>query len=473
VPLGDGVTTTRSESRFADAEMGEAAWHQDAAFEELRERAEALGAQIRNARSSLQGESGALDGVAHALSDLEDSILRARTAWQNDEPMPEWPKPSTLGRDAAPPRSEMPLPTPEAGPWDADTAEMLTRIWEAAATENHAATTSRARPSRPALQPSPPERETAQATAGLEARLAAIADRLQQALPQLDTAQWLAPIDERLQHLERQLTATLKDASVRAEPPSLAAAEAQIRAIASQVDETRRELARLEAMDERLREVMGRLEGLRPQSAETALSEAALASFAEAVAERTMDKLAPVLPRNSPPSSPADEQFEALEDMIRTYAHEARAEARSAAGVLQTLHHSVTHIIDRLEAADAGPGSEAEPESDPYGDRDLLMKAYADGARALGQTVPEPSSSDPAAPRRGSAWSLPREEMPEPDAWARHDAETHTLGELRASALRARLKAEAALEQDGESGFTALLTPGDDRLRQRGTRGRP
>jgi hypothetical protein len=60
--------------------------------------------------------------------------------------------------------------------------------------------------------------------------------------------------------------------------------------------------------------------------------------------------------------------------------------------VLKSIHHAVGQITDRLDAL--RPGERAADQglagqTDPDADRDLLLKAYREGARALGETLPD------------------------------------------------------------------------------------
>jgi hypothetical protein len=216
---------------------------------------------------------------------------------------------------------------------------------------------------RPAdLPPEPP----APRASGLDARLADIADRLQQALPGLAAAQWLGPLDQRVRQLEQAVVLASTRAMRAPEAGSLAHVETLIRDLAVQVEQTRAELGRLDAVDEHLRDMIAQFKGLA----------------------------APAKPVGPAPAEPSPERDPAhrVEALLKSSLAARRQDARAAVGVLKSIHHAVGQIADRLDALRPGERS-AEPglagQTDPDADRDLLLKAYREGARALGETPPD------------------------------------------------------------------------------------
>jgi hypothetical protein len=349
--------------RGRGADTGEAAWHHSEAFEYLSARADCLNARLEAARASLGGERlDLLAGLDHAFDGLKGAIRRLRVAWESDAPWPPQPQP------VAPPRRR-PQPIGPAGaaepdPWDAETAEALTRVCEIAALENQR------RAMRPPLDPAGSARGAAERVApsasALDARLAELADRLQQALPRLDLAQWLGPIEARVRQLEQDVAATQPQGGRRPDATGLAGMETRIRDLAELVERTATELGRLDDIDARLREVIAQLKRL------------------SAVSER--------------PASTSDPTH-ALEALFKSSLAARRQDARLAVGVLKSIHHAVGELAQRLDqwrhgerVADA---SATGYQSDPDADRDLLLKAYREGARALGETLPEVASAPP------------------------------------------------------------------------------
>ena len=345
----------------AAAAAGEAASHRNEAFEQLAVRVENLSARIEATRSVLGGEGlGLFEGVAAALEGLKAGIAGLRCAWESDDPR--------LDRlPAGPPRpvaAVAPSTMAETDPWDAETAEALTRVCEIAALEAQQRPSGRrAGLARPAdLPPEPP----APRASGLDARLADIADRLQQALPGLAAAQWLGPLDQRVRQLEQAVVLASTRAIRAPETGSLAHVETLIRDLAVQVEQTRAELGRLDAVDEHLRDMIAQVNGLAA----------------------TAKPVGPAPAEPSPERDPAHR----VEALLKSSLAARRQDARAAVGVLKSIHHAVGQIADRLDALRPGERS-AEPglagQTDPDADRDLLLKAYREGARALGETLPD------------------------------------------------------------------------------------
>jgi hypothetical protein len=345
------------------AELGEAAWHHNEAFEHLSARVECLSSRLQQARMALSpARANLLDGVVDALAGLKAGIAGMRRTWEGDP----WPAQAASSRASGTGR----LPTAtEAEPWDVETAEALTRVCEVAAVEDD----KRGRRRRPRPAPAQAAAKAAAPqtarTRALEARLAALAERLQQALPRLDPAQWLGPIDARIAELEREVATVLERVSVPSEPNGLSTIEAMVRDLASRAEHTRTELARLDVIEAHLREMVTQLK-----------------SFDAA------DKPRAALPATHP-ANPQGDRTHTLEGLLRACAAARRQDTRTAVGVLQSIHHAIADIVERLDAQSNNDelsfGASAFGGSDPHADHDLLLKAYREGARALGESLPD------------------------------------------------------------------------------------
>src|SRR5262245_20394639 len=351
--------------RGRGAEAGEAAWHHNAAFEHLSARAECLNARLEAARAALGDERLDLfDGLEDAFDGLKGAIGRLRVAWESDDAWLPQPQPAAPARRRPQPMG--PAGAAEPDPWDAETAEALTRVCEIAALENHRRALRR--PLEPAQSARASAERVAPSASALDARLAGLADRLQQALPRLDLAQWLGPIEARVRQLEQDVAATQPQGGRRPDATGLAGMETRIRELADLVERTATELGRLDDIDVRLREVVAHLKHLG------------------GAAEH--------------PTSTSD-PTRALEALLKSSLAARRQDARLAVGVLKSIHHAVGEIAQRLDQPRHGEGvPEAGAtgyQSDPDADRDLLLKAYREGARALGETLPEVASDPPGA----------------------------------------------------------------------------
>jgi hypothetical protein len=384
------------------AEAGEAAWHHNKAFEQLCARLELVDARIDQARTALPAErSDLLDGVVDAMYGLKAGIAAVRAVWQDDDPwLASAPSAQTSPAAAVSPVPSAPQPKrwrealgnlrpdDRPDPWDAETAEALTRVWEVAALEDYGRkpdgrSRTQLRQAANAVTPGAP------AGNGVEARLNDIAERLQQALPRLDLTQWLEPIDQRVRQLEVQVHAALKEASAGPDAHRLGTVEASIRDLAARIEHTRAELARLDAIEAHLREVLAQLKGFQAPS-------------------RPLGGLAATLR----PGLQGD-QTHTLEGLLKSCAAARRQDARSAVGALQSIRQALAQLADRLDAPRGGepaPAGAAMGETDPHADRDLLLKAYREGARALGETgwdesyEPDAFQSPARQDRSGSRW---------------------------------------------------------------------
>jgi hypothetical protein len=341
--------------RGAAAEAGEAAWHHNEAFEQLATRLQCLSARIEATRSALGAEGvGLFEGVTDALAALKAGIVGERCAWEGDDPWLERLPPG-------PPRpvaAVVPSTTAEADPWDAETAEALTRVCEIAALEDQQPRSGRRSGSTRTSEPPSPR------AGDLDARLADLADRLQQVLPGLDPARWLAPLDQRIRQLEQAVASASTRATAAPEAESLIPMEMLIRELAVQVEHTRAELGRLDAVDAHLRDMIGQLKDL-----------AATAK--------------PSTP--APPSGERDGDRR-VEVLLKTSLAARRQDARAAVGVLKSIHGAVGQLAARLDALrppERSADQDLALQTDPDADRDLLLKAYREGARALGETLPD------------------------------------------------------------------------------------
>jgi localization factor PodJL len=292
--------------------------------------------------------------------------------------------------------------------------------------------------------------------AWLEARFAGIAAQLQQSLADNNPAKPLAALDRRFDRLEERLDTLLNDMSVRFGGAWLELIEEHIKGLAGHFEATSRQLARLDAVDEQLRQLARtheeQLQWSRAQPA--SLRDDAIAAMIDTAAERAASRLAATLPAATPaPEAEGSKRIDALEALLQDYIGERRRGEETTSGMLHTIEEALIRILDRvdaMEAAGAPPYMPADGDApgqdgmDAEGDR--LAEAYASGARILGQKPSEPTldAADYAPP------VARREESLEPAAGGPHDATaaeaTQARRELSASAMRAKLKAQAASE---------------------------
>ena len=345
-------------------------------------------------------------------------------------------------------------------PWDAQSAEALTRVYEMAQAEASAGRRQRRAPAsgkqqRPAQAVPAQPQSPAYDQAWLEARFAGIAAQLQQSLADNNPAKPLAAIDRRFDRLEGRLDTLLNDVSMRFGGAWLELIEEHIKGLAGHFEATSRQLARLDAVDEQLRQLTRtheeQLQWSRAQPA--GLRDDAIAAMIDTAAERAASRLAATLPAATPaPEAEGGKRIDALEALLQDYIAERRRSEEANSGMLHTIEAALIRVLDRVDAMEAAGAAPYVPaDGDAPGqdgmdaESDRLAEAYASGARILGQKPSEPTldAADYAPP------IAHQEESLEP-AGGPHDAAaaeaTQTRQELSASAMRAKLKAQAAPE---------------------------
>jgi localization factor PodJL len=364
-----------------------------------------------------------------------------------------------LGPDREAQAEASPVPCDADGPWDTQSAEALTRAWEMAEAEVVTAPRPTERPramgrepaacTRPvALPPQAPQYDRA----WLEERFAGIAALLQQSLAESSPAEPLAALGRRLDQMETRLETVLEEMPARLTKDWLGVVEGHIRELSTHVETTGRQLARLDVVDEQL-SLLSRAFGEQrhqEQAQSASLSEETAELLAHAAAERAVDRLAATMPA----SDAGSERLQALEGLMHDYVAESRRGEEVTSGILRAIEHSLSRIIDRIETMEAvAPATEtydhALEEDGADEEAKRLAEAYAAGARVLGHMAPAPTidaadyvpqslaSRPERAPEAGSSPAEPLATL----------ATTPSSQELKASALRGKLKAQATPEE--------------------------
>jgi hypothetical protein len=397
--------------------------HPSQEFESKLERKLALlSRELEKAKVKLGGaDGGVLDGVGTAFEELKDGFASVQQK-----------APSFA------PQSDRHSSNSEDGPWDRASAEALTRVWEMAETELQADPRPRAEHARPAPAP---------AARSLEERLTDIADSLQRALADAKPDQWLAALAPRFDQLQQQFEGTLADAVQRLDVGGLTLLEAHMRELTGQFDHVRGELTRLDAIENHLRDLGQRLEQ-RQAGAEVGRPAEGGPDF-EAMIEAAVERLANRLTESMPRAKPVDDAQQPdrvafLEGVLQDYIAERRRGDEVTGTVLHTIEDALHRILDRIDAMEVERVAAAEASSDPNkAERELLSKAYADGAHALGHDrgSAQLHAADYATSPRGIDPPTFSHDRPEGSAPARPDAGIQRREELRLSALRGKLKA--------------------------------
>lgn len=321
--------------------------------------------------------------------------------------------------------------------WDANTIEALTCAGEPEVRQPTAiqAPLELVREVSPA-GPEPLDR------AWLDGRLADIASKLEHTLQSQNPAPALGAFSERLDNFEARLEAAVSRADAREDRDSLRFIEAHIREIDDQFDKMRGQIARLDGIDSRLSEIVGRLQHDLPARSE------GLEGLIEGAVSRAL----------------------AAANILCSGTQTQEGGANAA--VLARIEDALGRLLERVEELEhAAFRSERE---DLYKDDTRLTNAYAEGARALGRTLASEADLQSARSLHAGDYVTARRdagEEPKHQSSPRsllgdfalratgssplaHGASVSAadaeLSELKASALRARRKAQAAAEANAD-----------------------
>ena len=199
--------------------------------------------------------------------------------------------------------------------------------------------------------------------------------------------------------------------SVRFSGEWLELIEAHIKGLAGHFEATSRQLTRLDAVDEQLRQLSSaQAEQLRwSQAQPSALREDAIAGLIDTAAERAASRLAAALPAPAPATdAEGSKRIDALERVMQDYIAERRRGEEAASGMLHTIEETLIRVLDRIDAMESGAAPLApDGNGNPPGrdgmdaESDRLAEAYAAGARILGQKPPLPTldAADYVPPR--------------------------------------------------------------------------
>lgn len=327
-----------------------------------------------------------------------------RFAPREHQPGPEMP-----GDRAKRPVSAAPGDEPDQyfdpdAPWDAESAEALTRLSESEEgrlwRQHEGNRVPRApAPTDPRFQHEGPADPF---HSGLEPRLAELIQRLQNTVAALDPDGSLAPLNRRLDALEEKLAEALAGVAQRSDVDGLRLIEAQVTELAAHVEQASNRLDRLDAMDEQMRGLVRKID------------DAGLQRLGE------------------------------LERVLQSYVAEWRRSDERNATALGRLDEAVSRIGETIEAAEA-----VKPATDlslagfagefPGAIRsDPLSQVYADGARALApkydQLALDAAGYAPGRPAHPAAMHRlggdPAEDLLEPVAASRPAPAAHELRDV-------------------------------------------
>jgi localization factor PodJL len=323
-------------------------------------------------------------------------------------------------------------------PWDAQSAEALTRLYESGEADlDHRTAEQKPRRWQPPPSAIASEPISPGDNAWLEARLADMTQRLQDSLAEINPDKSLAPLNRRLDLIEERFGEALAEVAQRSDLDALRLIEANVLELSAHVEQSRGRLDRLDAIDDQVRGIALRLE------------------------EGDNQRLA------------------ALESVLQGYIAEWRRGDERTVSALQNLEEVVNRVGEAVEAVEAHkpvpdisqfahitPGLDHAP-----AERDPLSQAYADAALALEQPQLRtpldaadytPQAQPVAEERLPPSLPRPPAEVAQPPAPTEHATPTTDVlasPAFRASAMRAKLRQAQMLRADEEMDRTWLPPP--------------
>jgi len=333
-------------------------------------------------------------------------------------------------------------------PWDEDTAEALTRIYETdlktpagaspapgqatgAEASGHDPEPGQPTASGPNLSgPEPTEPQISQAW--LEIRFTEIAQQVSQTLGANEAEVSFDHIARRLSDLETRFDSALQDVATRADFEALNAIEATLADLSTQFEQSRDDLSRVSAIEQ---EVMALAERLSDEHL-TALAQPQASAASpdidvEAIADQIATRLADQLPEPAPApalSADADHQLARAEDLselkslVSSLLSTQQDGGEETNATLDTLQHAMTVLLDRMDSIEhaqltladglkATPGAPAPTSNAPAAgpDREPRQESQAIRASQSNQT-----SQSNEAGQAGQPAETPARPRPQP-----------------------------------------------------------
>jgi localization factor PodJL len=388
-------------------------------------------------------------------------------------------------------------------PWDEASANALTRFYEtgeAYFTDAHEPKGSQT--GQPAADA--PHAIAYGQQAPLDQRFAELAERIEQQLAQMHPENSLLTIGRRFDQLENRMASALRGVATRADLQELRGAEEQIHEINGQLEQFRRQLARLDAIDEHLGTLQSQLseEKLKSLIADIAAA-GSDTSRLEAIDSHLGNLIAQLSPERFDGFAEAAQKavagaaemraaqqrdFGEMRGLIENLISERRHNDENNASMLETMQQAIVRVLDRIDALEQGHAAEPAPppaaaqgmsmpsmSSMGYSDMDAPQQqpmadapayeaprsaSYADNEQSL-SFDPRPQESFETAPFDLEA-AFATERAREPASDRRDAASDRRMDELRndfiADAHRAKLKAASKGSGGSEPSLGAMMS---------------
>jgi len=343
---------------------------------------------------------------------------------------------------------ESSLPGNVSDPWDRESADALTDVYESGATHfgSQASFTEPASAgarafvpgSNTGIHPGLATSDTLQAIdqTWLENRFSEVTKGIEQSLADIRPDDGFYAISQRLDQFEQQFAKMFQGVATQSDIAVIHLIEAHVGEVVNHLVQTQDQLARLNIIEEQLAAISNTLaevqRGAHAPDAHSAADHLAAAldidAVARAAAEHTAQRFVDMTPHDS--SSAADE----LRPLIERLMSESRQGEENTAALLDTLQHAMIRLLDRVDSIEL---AQQQSRAVQPGLREYLLDEMPSGV-----DLASPKSTAPQLPERAGAF-----DGDEPHDFG-HRKNEKLRQDLIAEARRAKMRLAAAEQGD-------------------------
>jgi len=376
-------------------------------------------------------------------------------------------------------------PAKSDNPWNEESARALTRFYESGeaflgyareaahaavnAAEQHPAEQQRDHPALSAIEP-----------AWLDQRLAEIAARIEQSLAEMHPGNSLLTLGHRFDQLEARMSSALDGMATRADLKELRLAESQIEEISAQLDQLRRQYARLDAIDAHLGTLAAQLSDERltrlfasgmGSSRDAARLEAISSQLATIAGQLSHERLADLISQNAVRGADLEEMATAaaqkaaarfadrearetqtrdigeVRGLLESLINERRHSDENNASMLETMQQAIIRVLDRIDTLELAQQEAGAPQQAAYAPVPMQPSEP--------ETEPAAHAFEPEQDTGG-----PDHDARQPHAYAEADEEAPVAPAPQGMFTSPPFDLEAAFATDRDSAPSNYVMPG-------------
>lgn len=255
---------------------------------------------------------------------------------------------------------ESSLPGNVSDPWDRDSAEALSGLYENGGA-NFAATTL-------IHEPAPTVARTYANTAALmgtstavaapsvadhvwlEARFSDLSKRIDESLADIRPDQGFFGLNQRVEQFEQQLTSLIEGVATHGDVEGIRLIEAHVSELAGHMETAHQQLLRLDTIENHLAGIAGKLDDVHyaaslASGSETNTPDFDVDSIVRSAAEATARRFAELQPVSQPAS-----QYDDMRPMLERFIFDSRQGEENTTALLDTLQQAMIRLLDRVDA---------------------------------------------------------------------------------------------------------------------------